>query len=366
MMRRTLLALALATAATTAAAAPADLNTIRNYATRALPRCENPNLVVTPMDASGPSGFTAYQLKLTSSDQYCGTAKYLLHSPKSDTVLLGTVIPLPMDGRPLATRVSEKTSELLRKPHTASVAPFPLPDGLRAVAISRATPYGQFAYHGFVDASGQFLIVGSRGNLRTDPAQTLRDALNLSNAVRRGAKSGPVEIIELSDFQCPSCARAHKQLEPLIQKNLDKITYLRLDLPLFEQHEWSVPAAAAARAIQKTAPAKYWAYVDHVFKNQEQIEKMSFDKFIYDYLEDHDIPRAAFDRIYTSTSERQAILEQVSRAFDVGVASTPTFIINGQMSGYGSEGKMVNEIIAASLKAAPAKKPAPKAAAKKK
>ena len=363
-MKRFVFALAMLALSATAGATPADLTTLKNYVAKALPRCPDSTLTVTRVEG-GPAGFDVYQVKLTSSDQYCGTQKYLLYSPKSDQTVLGSVIPLSTDARPINVRVTEKASELLRKPHTATVSPFPLPDGLKAVSITRQTPYGPFAYHSFVDASGLFLIVGSRGSIQTDPAKTLRDAINMPAAVRRGNKDAKLEIIELSDFQCPSCGRAHKQLEPLIAKNLSRINYYRLDLPLFEQHEWSVPAAAAARAIQKLAPGKYWAYVDHVFQNQEQIEGMKFDVFIKNYVEDRDIDWAAFSKIYNSPAERAAILEQVGRAFDVGVTSTPTFIINGQMVGYGAEGKMVNQLINESLKKSAPSKAKPAASKKK-
>ena len=199
-------------------------------------------------------------------------------------------------------------------------------------------PTGPFAYHGFVDSSSTFLIVGSRGNLTIDPAQSLREALNASNAVQRGNKNAKVEIIELSDFQCPTCGRAHKKVEPIIESNLSKVNYHRIDLPLFEHHEWSLPAALGARAILKVAPTQYWKYVNFIFENQEVIGKTDFDTVLKDFCSDHDIDWAKIQTIYRSPAERAALMEQISRAFDNGISSTPTYIINGQMMGYGPEG----------------------------
>jgi hypothetical protein len=45
------------------------------------------------------------------------------------------------------------------------------------------------------------------------------------------------------------------------------------------------------------------------------------------------------ERIYRSPAERNALLEQVSRMFDNGIVSTPTYIINGQIIGFGPDGK---------------------------
>jgi protein-disulfide isomerase len=322
-------------------AASAQLNeqvTLKTYVAKALPRCPGGALTLEPK-AGGPANFTAYTATLRSSDEYCGTQKILLYSPKTQQILLGSVISLPADTRPAEIRISEEASKLLQKPMKATVSPFPLQDGIKAVAISRDTPFGPFSYNGFLDASQQFLIVGSRGSLKTDPAVTLREALGVKSAgARRGAPNAKAEIIEISDFQCPTCARAHEMVEPIIRKNLPKMSYTRLDLPLFEHHEWALQAAMAARAINRVAPTKYWDYVDYIFKNQEQIGKQPFETFLQGYLEDHDIDAAAIKKIYVSKTERQALLDQVSRAFAVGVASTPTFIVNGQIMGFGPEG----------------------------
>jgi protein-disulfide isomerase len=247
-------------------------------------------------------------------------------------------LPIPADARPVEARVADIAAQALNQPMRASVSAFPLPDGLRAVRMTRQTKFGPFAYHGYIDASGQWLLVGSRGNLMVDPAQSLVDALGLTNAVRRGNPKAKVKIIELSDFECPTCARAHKKVEPFISKNLAKVDYYRLDLPLFEHHEWAVNGALGARAIHQVAPPKYWTYVNFVFENQEVIGKESFDKVLQNFCEDHDINWKAVEKIYKSPAESASVLDVVSRAFDNGINGTPTYIVNGAILGFGPEG----------------------------
>ena len=350
-MKRTLPFLALILVCAGAQAQMLDQSApLKTYAAKMLPRCPESMMTFEPV-AGGPQNFTVYAVTIRSSDQYCGGQKYLIHSPKTNQILIGAVIQLPANGKPTNVRVSEESTRLLGHKVAATVSPFPLPDGLKQVAITRDTEFGPFAYHAFIDASEKFLIVGSRGNLKTEPAQSLRESLGLATAaVRKGNPNAKVEIIELSDFQCPSCARAHKSIDPIIEKNLSKVNYGRLDLPLFEHHKWALQAAMAARAIQRVAPTKYWAYVDYVFKNQEDIDKQgSFDKFLQDYLSDHDINVAAVQKIYASKAERQALLDQVSKAFTMGIAATPTFIINGQLMGFGPEGTFTTNAIKTAL-----------------
>lgn len=358
-MKRALLALTLAAASSLHAQARIDTTAaLREYAGKVLPRCPGSTLTLEPVGGgAGPTNFTPYLATLRSSDKYCGSQKYVLYSPKSQQVLLGTVIPLANDGRPTNVRVAEQATQMLNSPMKATVAPFPLQDGLKAVSITKQTQYGPFSYTGYVDQSEKFLIVAFRGSLTTDPAKSMRDALNVAAGVRRG--SGKIEVVELSDFQCPTCAMAHEKVEPLIRQNLGKINYTRIDLPLFEHHEWSLQAAMGARALQKVAPAKYWDYVDYVFKNQEMIGKRgNFDAVLKEWLEDNDVSWTEVNKTYSSKTERAALLEQVSRAFAAGIASTPTYVVNGQILGFGPEGTFTIDAIkgAVGTKAPAAKK----------
>ena len=338
-MKKTTLALLVAFATVPLTAAPADVNALQKYLVKAMPKCPDSKIEIEAISHAGPAGFIPFSATQTSSDTTCGAQKIVLYSPATSQVIVGTVFALPADDRSTEVRVAEVASGILKQTMTASIGGFPLPDGLRPISLTKQTPFGPFSYHGYVDSSQRFLIVGSRGSLFVDPATTLTDLLGVQNAVRRGNPKAKVKIIELSDFQCPTCGKAHKQVEPIIAKNLSKVDYKRLDLPLFEHHEWALPAAAGARAIEKVAPSKYWTYVNFVFENQEAIDKTdSFDKTLQNFCEDHDIDWKKVEKIYRSPAEREVILDQVSRAFDTGVNSTPTYIINGQIMGFGPSG----------------------------
>lgn len=357
-MKRALIAVTLLLCSAASAQSLDPNANLKAWTAKLMPRCPGGVLTLEQMPAAGPKNFVPYVATLRSNDQYCSSQKYVLHSPKSHQVVIGTVIPLKNDRRPTAVRVAEEASRLLGKEVKATVAPFPLPDGLKAVSITRTIPYGTFAYNAFIDASEQFLIVGFRGALNADPAKALRETLGASGGARRGNAASKVEILEISDFQCPTCARAHERIEPLIQKNLSKLNYVRIDLPLFEHHEWAIPAAMGARALQKVAPAKYWEYVDYVFKNQELIGKRKIDDVVKEWMEDNDVDWNAVQKIYNSKAERQALLDQVSRAFAIGVAATPTFVVNGQIMGFGPDGNFTMDQIrnAIGVPAPPAKK----------
>jgi protein-disulfide isomerase len=351
-MKRALLAtvLALLPLCASAQKAPPLNKALTDFAARSLAICPEQKLTVSPVGQVGPKGFDLYQLTQESADSSCQHKAYLLHSPSTGQILIGTIFTLEQDGKPPTARIAQVASDALKEPIAVTIAPFPLPDGIHAVSMSKKDKgVGSFTYHGFLDGSSNYLIVGTRGNLNTDPGKTTIDAIGLGGAMHRGNPKARVQIIELSDFECPTCAKAHKKVEPIIAKNLDKVDYYRLDLPLFEHHEWALNAALGARALSKVAPGKYWAYGNFVFENQETIGKQPFDKTLQNFCEDNDVNWKAVEKIYHSPAEKKALIDQVSRAFDNGIASTPTYIINGQILGYGPDGTFTIDAIKKAL-----------------
>jgi protein-disulfide isomerase len=313
-----------------------DMSKVKAYVTKTMPRCPNSTVAFDPIPGRGPASFQVYRAVMTSSEENCSAQKFVLYSPATDQTIVGSIIALPSGENPIHERLSSHTSKLLNADIKAQIAPLGLPDGLKQVSLIKQTEYGPFSYVGYLDGSERFLIVGMRGKLNEDPGVTLRKAIKADTAARRGNGAAKIEIIEISDFQCPTCARAHEALEPLFASNLGKIRYTRIDLPLFEHHKWSLQAALGSRAMQRVAPAKYWDYVDVVFRNQANLDEKNFDKFFKDWVADNDLNWASIAKIYSSASERKALLEDVSNLFNAGVNSTPTFIVNGQPLGYGN------------------------------
>jgi protein-disulfide isomerase len=329
------LVLAASTAAAQEVRSAVDMTALHAWASKTLPRCPGGQMTFDPVPGRGPSGFQAYRAVLKSDDEHCSASRFILYSPLTDQTLVGSIIAIPGGEAPLHVRLSDHASKLLNTTVKANIAPIGLPDGLKPVSLVKQTQYGPFSYNGYVDASDRYLIIGMRGSLKEDPAVTLKKVIGADRAARRGNGAAKVEIIEISDFQCPTCARAHEALEPLFSKNLGKISYSRIDLPLFENHKWALQAALGARAINQVAPAKYWEYVDYIFKNQASIDPTKFDQLLQDWVEDNDVKWPAVSKIYKSESERKALLESVTRLFAAGVASTPTFIVNGEFVTFG-------------------------------
>ena len=77
----------------------------------------------------------------------------------------------------------------------------------------------------------------------TDVNETI-DAKHLTNV----EGSGPIAIVEFTDFQCPFCAKHQRETVPTLKKELiatGKVRYMTMHLPL-PIHPQAIPAAEAA------------------------------------------------------------------------------------------------------------------------
>ena len=288
-MRKLLLVLSIVVSSA-ASAAPVNNPQLEAFLRKAMTICPSPTFVIEPVTEQGPSGFDSYRVTQTSkTDDRCREVNFAMVSRASNQLLLAAVFPLPSDGRPLDVRVKETTDKVLEKKTSISIAQMPMTDGLRKVVISYDTPFGPLRADAYLDSSSRFLMAGRILDRSQDPRRQYLKALGAEGAARKGTKGAAVEILEISDFQCPSCGAAHGQMEPFLKKYGNRISYARLDLPFFEHHDWAIHAAVVARALQRTAPSKYWAFVDFVFSNQESLTAKNVEAKMREFLADNDV-----------------------------------------------------------------------------
>ncbi|QSJ15038.1 DsbA family protein [Nostoc sp. UHCC 0702] len=135
------------------------------------------------------------------------------------------------------------------------------------------------------------------------------------------AKSKTV-LIEFSDFQCPYCAEAHKTLKSLLANHQNDLIVAYKHLPLTAIHAEALPAAQAAWAANQQG--KFWEYHDALFDNQKQLgEDLYLD--IAKKL-NLDLQKFQRDRLLANT----AIGQDIQLAQKLGIAGTPTFVMNSK------------------------------------
>ncbi|MBD2694109.1 DsbA family protein [Anabaena catenula] len=135
-----------------------------------------------------------------------------------------------------------------------------------------------------------------------------------------GSTQSKTVLIEFSDFECPYCAEANKTLKDLLAKYPNKFTLVYKHLPLTQIHDQALPAAKAAWAAFQQG--KFWQYHDALFTNQKQLGETLY----LDIANNLKLDLAKFKADLNVADE--AIKKDLQMAYKLGLAGTPSFILN--------------------------------------
>ncbi|WP_071187984.1 DsbA family protein [Trichormus sp. NMC-1] len=153
-------------------------------------------------------------------------------------------------------------------------------------------------------------------NFKTNPQEIIGDSPTT------GSTQLKTVLIEFSDFECPYCAEAHTKLKDLLVKYPNQFTLVYKHLPLSQIHEQALPAAKAAWAAFQQG--KFWQYHDALFTNQKQLGETLY----LDIAKNLKLDLAKFKT--DQNRANQAIEKDLEMAYKLGLAGTPSFIINSQ------------------------------------
>jgi protein-disulfide isomerase len=149
---------------------------------------------------------------------------------------------------------------------------------------------------------------------------------------RKGPVEAAVSIVEFSDFQCPHCAQAFRDLRDLCASRADVAVIFR-HFPLDATcnpgvagggHPNACLAACAAECAAKQD--RFWPYHDVLFENQQQLDRGSLFRYARDVGLDLDAFRSCLDAPET----RALVSADVAAGATAGVKSTPTLFFNGR------------------------------------
>jgi protein-disulfide isomerase len=167
----------------------------------------------------------------------------------------------------------------------------------------------------------------------TAPPTTYDAALTEGETL--GAADAPVVIELYSDFQCPYCARFARTLLPQVvgafvadgKVRIEAVDLAFLDAPgSTESLDMAVAASCAADQD------RYWEFHDLLFWNQGRENRGDHDAaFIRRVADAAGLDRTAWDACVADPARAKAIETQTDAALAIGIRSTPTMRINGQV-----------------------------------
>jgi protein-disulfide isomerase len=139
-----------------------------------------------------------------------------------------------------------------------------------------------------------------------------------------GDSTAEVVIIEFSDFECPFCARFHATADSVLQEFEGSVARYYVHYPI-GSHRFAIPAARAAECGAKQG--RFREIHDKLFKFQDSLGLKSWEAI----AEEAGLPDLdAFSRCNGTSIEPEEVTLGRRLGDSIGVAATPTVIINGK------------------------------------
>lgn len=155
--------------------------------------------------------------------------------------------------------------------------------------------------------------------------------LALEGRVAMGGPNAPVTLVEISDFQCSSCAELQPVLDALLSKYASQIRLVRVDLPQWQVHDWAMKAAEWGRCVGQISPDAYWGFTRAVFLRQRDVTSANFDSLMNPVIQSLGLQAGSFNECCRRRSTKEAVLDDLKRAAFIGVSGTPTVLVNGTL-----------------------------------
>jgi protein-disulfide isomerase len=190
---------------------------------------------------------------------------------------------------------------------------------------------------------GLFVAANSGGSDTTSTKGTLVRA----NSHKIG--TGPVQVVEFGDFQCPACGKAQPAVQQIETEFAGKITLYFRNFPL-SQHANALVAANAAE--EAAAQGKFWEMHDKLYAGQAEWSELTNDAAIAkfaDYATALGLDGAKVTAAAKAQSYKSAIDQDVADGTALGIQGTPTFYVNGKATS-GIDYPSLRDAINAALK----------------
>ena len=149
----------------------------------------------------------------------------------------------------------------------------------------------------------------------------------------KGPADALLTIVEFSDFECPACGMAFRDLHDLAARHPELVRIVFHHFPLdsdcnanvsTHMHRSACGAAIAAECAARAG--KFWEYHDLLFTGQDRLGR---DDLIAKAV-GLGIPKDTFVACLDDPTARQPIANDTAAGAKLGVKSTPTLVINGR------------------------------------
>lgn len=165
-----------------------------------------------------------------------------------------------------------------------------------------------------------------------------------------GAKDAPVVVLEYADYQCPYCKQFADGPEVQLKKDYidtGKVRFVFRNLAFIgEESIWAAEAAECANE-----QGHFWEYHDKLFAEQgaENSGAFSMDN-LKRFAAELGLNTQSFNQCLDSGKYRSKVGQETASADQLGITSTPTLFVNGQLVKNGSDYTALQAAIIAALR----------------
>ncbi len=145
-----------------------------------------------------------------------------------------------------------------------------------------------------------------------------------------GNSNSKTWITEYFDYQCPPCSMAAMVLREHLKAKPDSI-YLQVRYFPLPGHPHAMKTATYAECASRQ-PGKFWKFHELLFSHQKDwaVEKYPELKFL-EYAKEAGLDLEKWDRCTKDPEVPKFIADEKSRAVELGVSTTPSFFVNGEL-----------------------------------
>ena len=190
---------------------------------------------------------------------------------------------------------------------------------------------------GALSRDGRWLLFGTFFSVDEDPRRERMLRLGLDQLPSLGPRGASVTSVELSDYQCPNCAELEPILGAAMTKFEGRVRLVHVDLPQWQAHDWSFMAAEWGRCVARISQKSYWDCRRSVFYRQRDITRNNFADLMRPDVEALGITKKQLANCLEDGTEKQALLQTMSRVSSASVSATPTILVNGTLLDMGIE-----------------------------
>jgi protein-disulfide isomerase len=146
-----------------------------------------------------------------------------------------------------------------------------------------------------------------------------------------GDPSAPVVVELFEDFQCRGCREFTASTEPQLISAYVETGEARL---VFRHYAFIGPESvqAANAALCAEEQGRFWDYHDILFANQVGENQGAFvDRRLVGFAESLGLDLEAFQSCFEESRHEQEIAQDRAAGTELGVTSTPSIVVNGQL-----------------------------------